>query len=402
MSSDDGSQYVMMVGDVTRRWDGMLIIKSPSGSVLEIDSNGEWVLDGQRVFVGEATARRRLLSTSGDKVQARVKRSTRGPSSTNRQLDTSNSKEKRYESFKRRRKRRRKNGKRRGTMKEFEKAEQEIEKRRGRRARLKLNDLADLTESEMKKYYGGGAIDIDGTEDTTKPEPEDEVPVVPYTLDLSRYTAPVRDQGDECGSCWAHVQSKLLQGAARYEFGEPALEFSVQALIDCNDRAKGCDGGTFSTMRETTESGLAVLESDDPYIAKQRKQCRVKRGKTHKFWSMADIRYDYNASGGPSMRVSVLKKHLYDHGPVWAGVCLTLPEFAYYDTGIIEESCGYRHLDHAVLIVGYGIDDEGDEYWLVQNSWGTEWGEGGLARVLIDTHSNPAGLMTYIGRLTMT
>ncbi|KAJ1427520.1 Peptidase C1A, papain C-terminal [Sesbania bispinosa] len=76
--------------------------------------------------------------------------------------------------------------------------------------------------------------------------------------------------------------------------------------------------------------------------------------------------------------------------PVAVGITLS-NDFQSYAGGIFRGTCGTTNFDHYVTAVGYGTSEDGTKYWLVKNSWGTSWGEGGYMRLLRES-GQPEGL----------
>ena len=66
----------------------------------------------------------------------------------------------------------------------------------------------------------------------------------------------------------------------------------------------------------------------------------------------------------------------------------------HYSGGVIETSVCGINLDHAVLAVGVGTYDNG-QYFLLKNSWGTDWGEDGYLRVKVTDGPGICGINMY-------
>uniref|UniRef100_A0A3B5AX22 Pro-cathepsin H-like n=1 Tax=Stegastes partitus TaxID=144197 RepID=A0A3B5AX22_9TELE len=68
-------------------------------------------------------------------------------------------------------------------------------------------------------------------------------------------------------------------------------------------------------------------------------------------------------------------------------------DFMHYKEGVYSSTwCKNTSVsvNHAVLAVGYGTEENGTPYWIVKNSWGTAWGKDGY--FLIERGRNMCGL----------
>jgi hypothetical protein len=77
--------------------------------------------------------------------------------------------------------------------------------------------------------------------------------------------------------------------------------------------------------------------------------------------------------------------------PTGASVASASKDFMHYTGGMFKGECG-KEPDHALAIVGYGTTEQGEDYWLIKNSFGASWGMGGFMMLPRAEKMNQCGL----------
>jgi len=88
-------------------------------------------------------------------------------------------------------------------------------------------------------------------------------------------------------------------------------------------------------------------------------------------------------------------------GPVGIALSAGNNYFRYYSSGVMDDSRCSTQLDHAITAVGYGVEG-GKRYYLVQNQWGTGWGDAGLMKIGAVDGVGICGVQQYSYRPTVT
>lgn len=74
-----------------------------------------------------------------------------------------------------------------------------------------------------------------------------------------------------------------------------------------------------------------------------------------------------------------IKLSLVERGPVTAAFTV-FEDLLVYSSGIYIHKYGQKIEEHAVRVIGFG-NENGMDYWLMANSWGTDFGENGVFKV---------------------
>ena len=122
-----------------------------------------------------------------------------------------------------------------------------------------------------------------------------------------------------------------------------------------------------------------ALESDYPYWSGGtgvKQVCNFSESIASAVSVQTFVQVEQNSASG--------MKAALEYKPLAVSIEADMDVFRTYSSGVLESiSCGTK-LDHAVLAVGYGKDEEtGLDYWLIKNSWNTTWGDKGYVKFAV-------------------
>ena len=213
---------------------------------------------------------------------------------------------------------------------------------------------------------------------------------------------PVQNQGP-CGSCWAVSSSTAIGDQWAVATKRPAVVLSAMSLTNCTPNEDCVNGGEPADAAQVASVNGILPDSCWPYTCNCQMlssvpdpKCQgpiagcdryfvtpnswtsavvLKQGANNPAQSVADV--DVPAT------IELIKTSIMTGGPVVTGFNVppdfmdpnfpTDPSFIFKSSATDDQSAGW----HAVAITGWNVDAQGQLYWIIRNSWGTDWGYGG-------------------------
>lgn len=236
---------------------------------------------------------------------------------------------------------------------------------------MDVNRIVDWTSEEFQLTLGHKRQHPQrspGTLSSLKPLPRN---LLPSSVDWrdKHVVTPVKNQGS-CGSCWAFAATETVESVYAIN-SSTLLELAPQAYVSCMKNPDDCGGtgGCGGAIAElaynfTKENGIP-LKTAYRYTASN-SPCKA---------YTAVVKVD----GYVKLKVNdadALLTALATVGPI--AVSVAASQWSLYGGGIFSGCTGSTGaiINHAVQAVGYA-----DDYWLIRNSWGEDWGEKGYIRL---------------------
>ncbi|CAJ1419095.1 unnamed protein product [Effrenium voratum] len=209
---------------------------------------------------------------------------------------------------------------------------------------------------------------------------------------------PGKVRNQRCSNCWAAATSTLMELHIELHFGANRT-VSVESVTQCTEDPFNC-GGTGGCGGSTPELALqnilvnGIGEKEDVAECGAGKAIVDPHEPSPHEW-MPGMRAaaadsparSFGMVGWERLRANrgeVLMRALAEKGPVAVAIST---DWTIYGSGIFD-GCSSRNavIGHSVVLIGYGEDptirgDRAMKYWLLQNSWGSSWGENGRFRL---------------------
>ncbi|KAK3760409.1 hypothetical protein RRG08_018637 [Elysia crispata] len=219
----------------------------------------------------------------------------------------------------------------------------------------------------------------------------------------------IRDQSN-CGSCWAFGSVEAMSDRICVA-QQGNVHLSAEDVLSCCENCgNGCSGGYPTRayqywVRDGVVSGgvygskkgcypyeVAPCHTPTPNCShecptpKCHHQCIPGYSKSYS----EDKHFGAKSYGVRG--VQNIMKELVNNGPVTAAFTV-YSDFMHYKSGVYKHKTGGQLGGHAVKIIGYGTEN-GQDYWLVANSWTTSWGDKGYFKIA--KGNNECSIESYI------
>uniref|UniRef100_T1J4N3 Peptidase C1A papain C-terminal domain-containing protein n=1 Tax=Strigamia maritima TaxID=126957 RepID=T1J4N3_STRMM len=213
----------------------------------------------------------------------------------------------------------------------------------------------------------------------------------------------VRDQGS-CGSCWAFGAVEAMSDRiCIHSKGNQNVHISAEDLVDCCfSCGAGCNGGYPSAAWDywvhtglVTGGNYNTKQGCKPYSIPECEHHSTGSRPTcngtlptpkcqhvcEKDYSVSYPKDKHFGSKSYSVySVEQIQTEIMKNGPVEAAFTV-YEDFLNYKTGVYQHVSGTELGGHAIKFIGWGVDN-GTPYWLVANSWNSDWGDNGFFKIL--------------------
>eukprot|EP00771_Trimastix_marina_P001810 gnl/Trimastix_PCT/2913.p1 GENE.gnl/Trimastix_PCT/2913~~gnl/Trimastix_PCT/2913.p1 ORF type:complete len:300 (+),score=64.54 gnl/Trimastix_PCT/2913:69-968(+) len=210
-----------------------------------------------------------------------------------------------------------------------------------------------------------------------------------------------------CGSCWAFSSMGCLMD--RFHIATKNKRFHVdlspQYALNCVPGATCVVGDPNMVHEYAREYGL-VDEGCQPYLAEYLDRCDA-----------LGTCYTCEAIGKPCVPVEEYRRYyvaqhgvysaitggniehkmmaeIYRRGPMVCEIATPKAFHDYNSTAVFKDTTGSLKFAHAISVVGWGVE-KGEKYWLLRNSWGTQWNLPMKGFIKVHRGSNNIGVETF-------